>query len=120
MFPPLQRRSPRRLPAQPQLVHLQDYSKPRSAFPHVLQPYRAQEIAQPNLANSPRIDSLMRDGKIYLSIDDAVALTLENNLDIDIARYNLNIADTDYFAPSQAPTSSASMPASCRTLPAEA
>ena len=40
---------------------------------------------------------MMRDGKIYLSIDDAVALTLENNLDLDIARYNLNIADTDYL-----------------------
>ena len=83
---------------QPQPVHLQDYSKPRSAFPHLLQPYRAQELAQPNLGNSPRIDSLMRDGKIYLSIDDAVALALENNLDIDIARYNLNIADTDLLA----------------------
>jgi outer membrane protein TolC len=83
--------------AQPQVIHLQDYSKPRSAFPHVLQPYRAQEVAQPNLGNSPRIDSLMHDGKIYLSIDDAVALALENNLDIDIARYNLNIADTDYL-----------------------
>ena len=55
----------------------------------------AQEVAQPNLGNSPRIDSLMRDGKIYLSIDDAVALALENNLDLDIARYNLNIADAD-------------------------
>jgi outer membrane protein len=84
-------------PAQPQAVHLQDYSKPRSAFPHFLQPYQSRELAQPNLANSPRIDSLMHDGKIYLSIDDAVALTLENNLDIDIARYNLNIADTDYL-----------------------
>jgi len=84
-------------PAQPQQVHLQDYSKPRSAFPHLLQPYQSQEVAQPNLANAPRIDSLMRDGKVYLSIDDAVALALENNLDIDIARYNLNIADTDYL-----------------------
>jgi outer membrane protein TolC len=37
----------------------------------------------------------MHDGKIYLSIDDAVALTLENNMDIEIARYNLNIADAD-------------------------
>jgi outer membrane protein len=37
----------------------------------------------------------MHDGKIYLSIDDAVALTLENNLDLDIARYNLNIAAAD-------------------------
>jgi outer membrane protein TolC len=83
--------------AQPQAIHLRDYSKPRSAFPHFLQPYRAQQIAQPNLGNSPRIDSLMHDGKIYLSIDDAVALALENNLDIDIARYNLNIADTDYL-----------------------
>ena len=85
------------VPAQPQTVHLQDYSKPRSAFPHFLQPYQPQQVAQPNLSNSPRVDSLMRDGKIYLSIDDAVALALENNLDIDIARYNLNIADTDYL-----------------------
>src|SRR6202041_331227 len=88
---------PAAVPAPPELIHLQDYSKPRSAFPSILQPYRAQDLAQPNLANSPRIDALMRDGKIYLSIDDAVALTLENNLDIDIARYNLNIADTDYL-----------------------
>ena len=63
----------------------------------MLQPYKPQELAQPNLSNSPRIDSLMRDGKIYLSIDDAVALTLENNLDLDIARYNLNIAEADFL-----------------------
>jgi outer membrane protein TolC len=82
-------------PAQPQTVHLKDYSIPRSAFPNVLQPYKPVDVAQPNLGNSPRIDSLMREGKIYLSIDDAVALALENNLDLDIARYNLNIAEAD-------------------------
>ena len=82
-------------PAPPQQVHLQDYSRPRSAFPRLLQPYMPQQLAQPNLGNSPRIDALMRDGKIYLSIDDAIALALENNLDLDIARYNLNIAQTD-------------------------
>jgi len=82
-------------PAQPQLIHLKDYSVPRSAFPRVLQPYLPADLAPPNLGNSPRIDSLMRDGKIYLSIDDAIALALENNLDIDIARYNLNIAEAD-------------------------
>jgi outer membrane protein TolC len=82
-------------PAQPQPVRLRDYSIPRSAFPHILQPYRPETVPQPKLANSARIDSLMRDGKIYLSINDAVALALENNLDIDIARYNLNIADAD-------------------------
>ncbi|HET6176820.1 MAG TPA: TolC family protein [Candidatus Sulfotelmatobacter sp.] len=82
-------------PAQPQAIHVKDYSNPRSAFPHLLQPYTPQQLAQPNLSNSPRIDSLMRDGKIYLSIDDAVALALENNLDLDLARYNLNIAEAD-------------------------
>ena len=82
-------------PAQSQPVHLKDYSTPRSAFPHLLQPYTPQQIPMPNLGNSPRIDSLMRDGKIYLSIDDAVALALENNLDLEIARYNLNIAEAD-------------------------
>jgi outer membrane protein len=82
-------------PANAQPFHLEDYSRPRSAFPHILQPYMPRPVDQPNLGNSPRIDTLVHDGKIYLSIDDAVALTLENNLDIDIARYNLNIADTD-------------------------
>jgi outer membrane protein TolC len=82
-------------PAQAETVHLRDYSVPRSAFPRVLQPYTARPLEFSNLGNSPRIDSLMREGKIYLSIDDAVALGLENNLDLEIARYNLNIADAD-------------------------
>jgi len=92
---PVPQAAPASAPAQ--AVHLQDYSKPRPAFPHILQSYEAQRVPEPVYGNSPRIDSLLRDGKIYLSIDDAVALTLENNLDLDIARYNLNIADTDYL-----------------------
>ena len=82
-------------PAQPEVVHLKDYSIPSRAFPNLLRPYKSREVPQPNFGNSPRIDSLMRDGKIYLSIDDAVALTLENNLDLEIARFNLNIAQAD-------------------------
>ncbi len=72
-----------------------DYSKPKGYFPNPLGPYTQREIQQPDVANSPKIDQLMRDGKIYLSMDDAVALALENNLDIAIQRYNLGIADTD-------------------------
>jgi outer membrane protein TolC len=82
-------------PGQARAVNLTDYSQPRSAFPHVLQPYLPRELAQPSFGNSARIDSLMHDGKIYLSVDDAIALALENNLDLDLARYNLNIADAD-------------------------
>jgi outer membrane protein len=81
--------------APPQTVHLKDYSVPRAAFPKILEPYQPDPVGEANMGNSPRIDSLMRDGKIYLSIDDAVALTLENNLDLEIARYNLNIAEAD-------------------------
>src|SRR5260370_29298654 len=84
-------------PAQPQPVHLQDYSKAHSAFPHLVQPYLPRELAQPDFGNSPSIDALMHDGKLYLSIDDAVALALENNLDIEIARFNLNIAAADFL-----------------------
>ena len=70
-------------------------AKPAPAFPNVIRPYMPQHVPPPNLVNTPRIEQLMHDGKIILSIDDAVALALENNLDIGIARYNLNIADTD-------------------------
>jgi outer membrane protein TolC len=80
---------------QPQEFVLKDYSKPVSAFPNVIRPYLPQHVPPPNLSNTARIEQLMHDGKIMLSIDDAVALALENNLDIGIARYNLNIADTD-------------------------
>src|SRR5438270_9464021 len=72
-----------------------DYSKPKRAFPNVLAPYTARDVPAPILSNTGRIDQLMRDGKIYLSMDDAVALALENNLDIGIARYNFGIADTE-------------------------
>jgi outer membrane protein len=77
------------------LLAVTDYTKPVSHFPNPVGPYTARHLPPPNLANTPRMDSLMHDGKLYLSVDDAIALALENNLDIAIARYNLNIADTD-------------------------
>src|SRR5215467_12413125 len=77
------------------LLGVTDYTRPVSHFPNPVGPYTARHLPPPNLANTPRMDSLMHDGKLYLSVDDAIALALENNLDIAIARYNLNIADTD-------------------------
>jgi outer membrane protein len=74
---------------------VEDYAKPKRAFPNVIAPYTTRNVPPPDLTNTPRIDQLMRDGKIYLSMDDAVSLALENNLDIGIARYNVNIADTE-------------------------
>jgi outer membrane protein TolC len=80
---------------QPQQFHLENFDKPQGYFPNPIAPYKPRYLPPPNLNNTPRIEQLMQNGKIMLSIDDAVTLALENNLDIGIARYNLNIADTD-------------------------
>src|ERR1700680_4987019 len=45
--------------------------------------------------NSDRLDQLMRAGNIYLSLQDAIALALENNLDIEYHRYDRRQAETD-------------------------
>jgi outer membrane protein len=76
---------------------VKEYANPRSHFPDPVGPYIPRHVEPPNLSNTPRIDQLMHDGKLYISMNDAVALALENNLDIAIARYNLNIADTDVW-----------------------
>src|ERR1700675_3000767 len=85
------------VPSKSQPFDVKEYSKPRSAFPNLLAPYTARHVAPPNVANTPRIAQLLHAGKLYISMNDAVALALENNLDIAIARYNLNIADTDIW-----------------------
>jgi len=85
-------------PAPQHNAHLyseQDYSKSRAPFPNFLAPYQARNVPPPNLTNSARLDQLIRNGQLYLSMNDAVAMALENNLDITLQRYNLSIADTD-------------------------
>jgi hypothetical protein len=72
-----------------------DYTKPKSHFWNPLAPYTATNVPEPRLGNSAQLGQLLRDGKIYLSLADAVRLALENNYDIEIARINLDIADTD-------------------------
>jgi outer membrane protein len=92
-----QQAAPSTLPAAPsaQRFDVQDYTKPRSHFPNPIGPYLPRSVQPPNLSNTTRVEPLIQNGKIMLSINDAIALALENNLDIAIARYNLNIADTD-------------------------
>ena len=57
--------------------------------------YSADSVPEPVLSNSAHLDQMVRDGKLYLSMKDAIDLALENNLDLAIARYNLPIANTD-------------------------
>ena len=57
--------------------------------------YRGKSVPPTNLANSATLNSLIRDGKIYLTLRNAIDLALEDNLDMVIARYNLPIAQLD-------------------------
>ena len=68
-----------------------DMPKSRNPF----SAYSPSQVPEPQLANSPLLDQLIHDGKLYLSLKDAIQLALQNNLDLAIARYNLPIADTD-------------------------
>jgi hypothetical protein len=73
-----------------------DFSKPKARFlTNPIGTYTPTTIPKASFANSVRLTDLVKDGKIYLSLSDAIALALENNYDIAIARYNLDIADTD-------------------------
>lgn len=70
----------------------------RLDIPHSNNPlnaYRATLVPEPNLANTPRLDALVHNGVLDLNLNDAIALALENNLDLAIARYNLPIAEAD-------------------------
>ena len=70
-----------------------DYSKGNSHIPNLFAPYMRTPVPLPTLANSPRLNDLIRDGKLYLSLQDGIYLALENNLDIANARYEPAFAE---------------------------
>ena len=80
-------------PSAPQISTPVSLAMPKSHSP--LGAYSPAQAPAPQLTNSARLNQLIRDGKLYLSLKDAIQLALENNLDIAIARYNLPIADMD-------------------------
>jgi outer membrane protein TolC len=73
---------------QPRTVNMNfDYSAGRRWFPNIIEQYKPVTIPAPPLTNSPRIDQLLQNGKLMLSLQDAISLALENNLAIDVERY---------------------------------
>jgi outer membrane protein len=71
-----------------------NYTRAPRPFPNLLAPYSPIKIAAPSLTNSPRVDQLIHDGKLELSMQEAVELALENSMDIVVQRYNPWFADT--------------------------
>lgn len=69
------------------------YSRGVRAFPNIFRPYESQHVDPPILVNSPRIEQLIHDNKLEISLQDAIELALENNLDIAVRRYYPWISD---------------------------
>jgi outer membrane protein TolC len=69
------------------------FEMPKSRNP--LHAYEPDTVPEPALSNSARLDRLVKDGTLYITLKDAIDLALEDNLDLAIARYNLPIANTD-------------------------
>jgi outer membrane protein len=72
-----------------------DFTRPHQVFPNFLKTWEPITVDAPVTSNSQRLEALVHNGKIYLSLADAIVLGLENNYDIAIQRYNLDIADTE-------------------------
>ncbi|HLI75390.1 MAG TPA: hypothetical protein VKV02_00475, partial [Acidobacteriaceae bacterium] len=61
-----------------------------------LGPYRRPTVPQLFPGDETRLTRLIRDGKLFLSLQDALALALENNLDVEAERYDITLARTDF------------------------
>jgi len=98
-IPAAQGLPPEPAPNYTQPLYLRDtsrnFSRPRGYWPNPIAPYSPTTVEPPNFANSLQLDNLVKNGKIYLSLGDAVLLALQNNYDIAIQRLNLDLADID-------------------------
>ncbi len=65
----------------------------RATGPILIRSYKPPTVSPVRLSNSSRLASLMRAGKLYLTLADAIAIAIENNLDLEVARYNSSLAD---------------------------
>lgn len=72
-------------PAYAQLPSIEPVKPDKPVF---IRPYMAPEVPPIRENNSPRLDRLVRAGALYLTAQDAIALALENNIDLEVARYN--------------------------------
>jgi len=70
-----------------------NFSKSPRAFPNIFKPYQSIHVERSVLSNSPRLEQLVSDGKLQLTLQDAVELALENSVDIAVQRYYPWIAD---------------------------
>ncbi|MGB8458850.1 MAG: TolC family protein, partial [Candidatus Acidiferrum sp.] len=98
-----------------------DFSNGPKVFPNFLDIYRPIRVGEPEVTNSPRLDQLIHDNKLELSLQDAVELALENSMDITVERYAPWLADTSILKAKSggagAPTTGGLLGSSTANLP---
>jgi len=95
-------------PAQPESqtpvrtiqISTENYTNGKRWFPNIIAPYKPTIVPEPVLTNAPRIEQMIQDGKLRISLQDAIDLALQNNLDIAIQRYTpwLGLRKQIFFA----------------------
>jgi outer membrane protein TolC len=74
-------------------VKSQDFTYGKRWFPNIIEPYKAAMVPAPVLTDGPRIAQMIKDGKLTMSLQDAVDLALQNNLAITIERFTPWLAE---------------------------
>src|ERR1039458_1758915 len=108
-------------PARTIQVSNQNYTYGKRWFPNIIAPYTPTFVPEPILTNAPRIEQMIQDGKLRISLQDAVDLALQNNLDITIQRYAPWIAEANILRTLSggAPANSGSTVLALGTIPAQ-
>ena len=86
------------MPVAAQNINLVDYTRGRGHFPNLFGPYAPQAAPLVTYQDSVRLEDLIREGTLYLSLQDAIYLAMENNLDIAVQRFGPAIAHTDLLS----------------------
>src|ERR1019366_3666953 len=106
-------------PARTIQVSNQNYTYGKRWFPNIIAPYTPTFVPEPILTNAPRIEQMIQDGKLRISLQDAVDLALQNNLDITIQRYAPWIAEANILRTLSGGAPLTSTIAALGTIPAQ-
>src|ERR1700687_3884206 len=115
--PPSQSQS--QAPVRTIQVSNQNYTYGKWWFPNIIAPYTPTFVPEPVLTNAPRIEQMIQDGKLSISLQDAIDLALQNNLDIAIQRYAPWIAEANILRTLSGGAPTLSTIAPLGTIPAQ-
>lgn len=83
------------VPTRTVQISNENYTYGKRWFPNIFSPYTPTKVPEPVLANAPRIEQMIQNGKLRIGLQDAIDLALQNNLDISIQRYIPWIAEAN-------------------------